>query len=463
MGGGTMMQISAASRVCGGRMLGADVAFSGAAIDSRAIGPNQLFVALRGASLDGHDFVDDATQRGACAVLAEHAVSTRAAQIVVEDVPRALGKIARAWRDAWQGVMVGITGSNGKTTVKDMLAEILNNASPTLATAGNFNNELGLPLTLLRLASSHRYAVVEMGASGPGEIARLAAMVRPELALVTNAAPAHLEGFGDVAGVARAKAEAFAALAESGTGVVNADDEFADLWRQTLGARRRVEFSLDPGADADVTVLRRHAGKRGGKLEFKVRDERVVVTPGFIGVHNDANALAALAAGHALGLSARDMAHPLARFRPPPGRLELIDLAGGLLVNDTYNANPASARAGIEAVKELGADETWLALGDMRELGVGAPQLHTAIGQFAADHGVQKLFTVGECARLAGAHFSGKHSHFDNAQQLGEVLAAQWRPGVACLVKGSRAMHMEDAVRIVCQRFDGGVAAGGGH
>jgi len=458
-----MMSLSQAAQCCGGQLLGVDGSFFGAAIDSRAISPRELFIALRGVHQDGHDFVDDASRRGAAGALVDHRLETTLPQIIVADVQAALGKIAAAWRAAWQGMVAAITGSNGKTTVKDMLAAILDKAAPTLATAGNFNNELGLPLTLLRLRDTHRYAVLEMGASAAGEIATLARMARPQVGLITNASAAHLQGFGDVAGVARGKAELFAALTADGIGVVNADDPFAPLWREMLGDRRRVEYSLCADAEAEVRRVGHGGGVRGGKLEFRVGDEHVAVTPRFIGEHNHANALAALAAGHALGLAADQMAHGLAVFRPPPGRLELIEVAGGLLVNDSYNANPASARAAIEAVAQLGAEEIWLALGDMRELGDSAPRLHREIGDFAREHGVSRVLSVGEMASLAGERWRDMHHHFDDAAQLGDYLAAHWHRGLTCLVKGSRAMHMEDALGAVCRRFDVPSGKGGPH
>jgi UDP-N-acetylmuramoyl-tripeptide--D-alanyl-D-alanine ligase len=407
--------------------------------DSRKVGDGALFAALPGERVDGHDFAPGAIEAGAAALLVSRRLDVDAPQLVVDDVLVALGRIARRVRQMIDPVIVGITGSNGKTTVKEMLASILRLDGRVLATEGNYNNELGLPLTLFRLQPKHRYAVLEMGASKTGDIAYLADIARPDVGLVNNIAPAHLEGFGSIEGVARTKGEMYAALPESGCAVMNADEPWLDLWRELNRAGTVLTFGA--AADADVRVEETAAGCR------------LVTTAGAFDValplpgrHNHMNAAAATAAALALDIDMDIIRRGLERVVPVPGRLNLLHTtAGWTVIDDSYNANPASLYSALQVLASL-PGEPWLVLGDMKELGAGSRKMHREVGENAAVMGVRRLFAIGEMAADAVDAFGPGGSHFANKQELAAALRREIHAGVNCLVKGSRSMGMEDVV-----------------
>jgi UDP-N-acetylmuramoyl-tripeptide--D-alanyl-D-alanine ligase len=434
------------ARVAGGVLHGADAAFAAVTIDSRALEPGSLFVALRGERVDGHQFVPDVLARGAAGALVERQAATALPQVVVADALAGLTAFASAWRAAFDGRVVGVTGSNGKTTVKEMLGAILACEGPTLVTRGNLNNHIGVPLTLCRLEPTHRFAVIEMGANHRREIAHLASIARPDVGLVINAGPAHLEGFGGLDGVAQGKGEMFEALGAGGTAVINADDRYASYWHGlaraagrvlTFGARERADFSA-----RDVGSV---ASGAGFATEFvlatPVGERRVRLA--LAGEHNVMNALAAAAAAHGAGAGLDAIVEGLGRMRAVAGRLEVKQLPGGArLVDDSYNANPASVRAGLRALSAL-EGEHWLVLGEMRELGETSPQLHAEIGEFARSCGVARLFAVGDEARHAVETFGAGATWFKGVEDMIAVLAGDLRPGVTVLVKGSRSNRLE--------------------
>ena len=432
----------------GGRLLGADGAFDGVGTDTRTLQPGQLFVALRGPNFDGHDYIAAAAARGAVGVLVAHAVKTELPQIVVADTLLALGELAARWRACFDIPLIAITGSNGKTTVKEMLTAILGQNREVLATHGNLNNEIGLPLTLLQLDDSHQAAVIEAGASKPGDIAYLTRIAAPTVAVLTNAAGAHLAGFGSLASVARSKGEIFQGLGEDGTAVINADDAFADLWRGMAGSRRVLTFALDGEADVrgqwwPQEVLR-------NTLEITTPEGELSVALPLPGRHNAMNALAATAAALAAGCTLAEIRAGLEALRPVPGRLCWKNgVNGARILDDTYNANPASLAAALE-VLAAAPGEHWLALGDMAELGGDAEALHAQAGERAARAGLKRLYAVGELSRQAVAafieHGTGVGLHFDTRDALVERLQADLRRGVTLLVKGSRSARMDAVV-----------------
>jgi UDP-N-acetylmuramoyl-tripeptide--D-alanyl-D-alanine ligase len=365
------------------------------------------------------------------------------------DTQAALGALAADWRARSRALVLGVGGSNGKTTTKELLAAVLAGCGPTLATCGNLNNHIGVPLTLLRLEPGHRYAVIEMGANHPGEIAALAALARPAIALVTNAGDEHLEGFGDLAGVARAEGEMFAALPADGTAVVNADDPFAELWT-TLAPRgaRVLRFGIDAPADVRAHSIagRIESGSFATTFVLAVAGEQARVRLPLAGRHNVANALAAAAAAHAAGAPLAAIVAGLELMRPVAGRLQLkAGLRGSWLIDDSYNANPSSVRAGIDALCAL-PGEHWLVLGEMAELGAETVASHAGVGDYARRAGITRLFAVGDAARHAVDAFGARASWYEDAARLADAVAANLAPGVTALVKGSRVNRLERVV-----------------
>ncbi|HYW93670.1 MAG TPA: UDP-N-acetylmuramoyl-tripeptide--D-alanyl-D-alanine ligase [Gammaproteobacteria bacterium] len=432
------------------RQMGPDAEFEGLTSDSRRVSAGQLFVALRGTRFDGHEYVRSAARDGASAALVERYIDRGPGQLVVADSRRGLGDLARLWRERFEIPLVGVTGSNGKTTVKEMLAAILRQRGPVLATEGNRNNDIGLPLTLCRLEARHAAAVLEMGANHAGEIAYLAGVARPGVGVVTNAGAAHLEGFGSREGVARAKGELFQALPAEGCAVINADDRYAGLWRELASGCRRLSFGLDRAADVravSIEAAPAAGGVPGTRFELCLAGARVTVALPLPGAHNVMNALAAAAAAVAVGVDAERIRRGLQQVRPAAGRLQVVaGRRGARLLDDTYNANPNSLRAGLEVLAGLGG-RRWLVLGDMGELGAGAAALHREAGAQARAAGVERLYALGGLARETCAGFGGGARHFDTLESLVEAVAEELAPEVSVLVKGSRAMHMERVVQ----------------
>jgi len=437
------MQLSDAAQVLRGKQVGDDVVFSGVSTDTRTLAAGNLFVALRGPHFDGHRYIEQAQQRGAVAAAVSHVVTADLPQLEVEDTRLALGGLAAHWRRQFNLPLVAVTGSNGKTTVKEMLAAILRRCGNTLVTQGNFNNDIGVPHTLFRLAPEHDYAVLELGANHPGEIAYLTSLVQPGVAVINNAAPAHLEGFGSIEGVARAKGELFDSAGPAVTCVINADDPHAALWRTLAAPRPVITFGLERMADVSADW---QGDIDASAIQLRTPQGEVSTGIALPGRHNVMNALAATAAALAIGIDLDVIADGLADARPVQGRWQSQrGVAGARIVNDTYNANPASLEAGL-ALLSTAPGETWLVLGDMGELGEAGKQLHCNMGKAARRAGVTRLFTLGELAGLAAARFGGGASAFDDEDDLITALRAALHPDVTVLVKGSRAMHMERVV-----------------
>ncbi len=443
----TLTQFAAA---CGGRLKGADRPFSGVSIDTRTLQGGELFIALRGPRFDGGEFVAAALERGAAGAVLEREQSVSCAQIIVADAQLALQRAGQAWREACSIPVVGVAGSNGKTTTKEMTAAILGETGECLATRGNLNNHIGVPLTLLRLEASHRFAVIEMGANRAGEVAELVRIARPTVGLITNAGAEHLEGFGSLEGVARAEGEMVAGLAPAATAVLNADDAFLALWRSMTPARV-VTFGFGAHADFRASDLESTLTAGGFLTRFMLTcplgTASVELHVG--GRHNVANALAAAAAAASAGASLRHICTGLASVRPVPGRLQLKQAeSGAWIIDDSYNANPSSVRSGIEVLATL-AGARWLVLGDMAELGAFAESAHIEIGEFARAQGIERLYATGPLAALAVERFGAGARWFPEAGALAEALRAALReagPAVVVLVKGSRINRLERVV-----------------
>lgn len=427
-----------------GTLAGPDVPVAGVAIDTRALAPGALFVALAGARTDGHRFLPEAAARGAAGALVEQPVADPPLPLVrVADTRAALGRLAALWRARFSLPVVGVTGSNGKTTVKEMLGAVLGGAGTVLVTRGNLNNELGLPLTLAGLGPEHDFAVLEMGANHLGEIAGLCRIARPTVGVVTQCAPAHLEGFGSIEGVARAKGEMFAGLADDGVAVINADDAYAGLWQGLAAARPRLTFGLE--APADVTAAWEPRAW-GSHVELRTpAGSRPVELP-LPGRHNVMNALAATAVALALELPLERAAAGLARAPSVAGRLRRCPGPGGsVVIDDSYNANPASLRAALELLARHGG-RRWVALGDMAELGAEGPARHREAGAAARELGIEHLLGVGPLAREAVDGFGPGAEHYGDRAALAAALAPRLGADDVVLVKGSRSAGMERVV-----------------
>jgi UDP-N-acetylmuramoyl-tripeptide--D-alanyl-D-alanine ligase len=438
--------LASLAAVTGGVLHGANAAFGRVASDSRSLGRGDLFVALRGEHYDAHDFVADVAARGAAGALVNRLVSVHIAQVVVPDVLSGLTAFARQWRRDFPGAVVGITGSNGKTTVKELTGAILSHRGGCLVTQGNLNNHIGVPLTLARLESAHRYAVIEMGANHPGEIAHLAGIAEPGVGLVINAGPAHLEGFGSLDGVARGKGELFESLGPDGTAVINADDPFAPLWRGLARrAGRRITFGMREPADFRATAPASRLVEDRFVTEFELESplgaRRIAIK--LAGEHNVMNALAAAAAAHAAGAGLDDIEQGLESLQPVSGRMQLKPaLAGARLIDDSYNANPGSVRAGLRSLAAI-PGEHWLVLGEMAELGPESARLHAEVGTFARETGVARLLAVGAETRHAVEAFGPGASWFADADELVAAAGPALKQGVTVLIKGSRVNRLE--------------------
>jgi UDP-N-acetylmuramoyl-tripeptide--D-alanyl-D-alanine ligase len=453
------------AQLCGGRLKGADAPYTSVSSDTRTIGQGALFVALRGPNFNGNEFVSAAWAAGAAGALVDGEQPAALPQIIVADTQTALERAGNGWREQFTIPVVGVAGSNGKTTAKEMTAAILG-----------------------RIDATHRFAVVEMGANRGGEVAALVRIARPTVGMITNAGAEHLEGFGSIEGVARAEGEMVEGLAPTATAVINADDEFADLWR-TLTKAHVVTFGVHAPADFKAADVRTTIGPEGFLTHFTLAcplgSTAIALHMG--GRHNIANALAAASAAAAAGAKLEHIAAGLGAMRAVAGRLQFKKALGGAwIIDDSYNANPSSMRAGIEVLAELEGAK-WLVIGDMAELGEYAAAAHTEIGEFARAHGVERLFAMGGLAKLAVDSFGAGAQWFPDAQTLASELvrslaasgaggaadagagphptvAGDAHPaaasGVRLLIKGSRVNRLE---RVVDTLVHGSIQQTSGH
>ena len=430
----------------GARLVGdADVRVCGVGTDTRAVVPGSLFVALRGERFDAHDFIGQALAAGAAAVLVERPIDgAQVPVLVVADTRVALGELAAGWRSRMHLPVIAVTGSNGKTTVKEMLASILAASfgqAQSLSTQGNLNNDIGVPLTVFRLRATHRAAVLELGMNRPGEIALLASIAQPTVALVNNAQREHQEFMGSVRATALENGSAISALPPDGVAVFPGDDEHTPLWRELAGARACIEFGLRPGC-----AVRAAADSNPAAFTIRVGDAELAVRLAIDGLHSVRNALAAAACAHAIGAGANDIVTGLERFRPVRGRLARLDCArGAALIDDSYNANPDSVRAAIDVLHGIDGARV-LVLGDMGEVGERGAEFHDEVGAYAARRGVGHLLALGEATRATVAAFGPGGEHFDDVGALTARARELAIAGSTVLVKGSRFMRMERIV-----------------
>ncbi len=437
------LHLSEVANMAQGKLLGDDVVINAISTDTRNLREGDLFVALEGECFDGHKFIDERVEQVVQAVLVHREIETKLPQILVDDTLKGLSRWAQAWRDRVNPNLVAVTGSNGKTSVKQMLNSVLSRIGSTCCTQGNLNNHIGVPLTLLTLRESNKFAVIEMGANHHGEIDHLTRLGKPDVAVITNAGPAHLEGFGSIADVAQAKGEIINGIEPSGAVVLNADDEYIDVWLEKAKHLKIITFGFC--ADANVR------GKISGNnvLSVSAWGESFDINLLLAGKHNASNALAVVAAAYEMGADIENIKQGLENADQIKGRLQpKVGISGATIIDDTYNANPASLRAAIDVLCSQ-QKEPWLVLGDMGELGAKSETIHAEIGEEAKSVGVKKLFGLGELAKHAVDGFGENGFHFDDQAALSNELCHQANSDCCILVKGSRAMHMEVVVNVL--------------
>jgi UDP-N-acetylmuramoyl-tripeptide--D-alanyl-D-alanine ligase len=446
-------RLSEVAKAVGGTLVGDDADFGDVASDTRTLPPGALFVALKGPRFDANRFVAAAAAAGAAGAIVDRLDAHPLPQILVADTLAALQTFAAAWRDRFTLPIVAVAGSNGKTTTKEMTAAILARRGAIVATQGNLNNHIGVPLTLLRLHQSDCAAVVELGANRIGDVAELMRLVRPTVGLITNAGAEHLEFFGDLDGVARGEGETVAQLETAAVGVINADDAYADYWRGVSRAGRLLSFGLT--ASADFRAVEQEVGVAAGQFltRFTLRcplgESRITLHAG--GAHNLVNAVAAAAAAGAAGATLAEISAGLEDFRPVAGRLQLkAGSAGSWIIDDSYNANPSSVRAGLDVLASL-PGRKWLVFGDMGELGGHAASSHADVGAQARRCGVERLFAVGQSTPRTVASFGAGGEWFADAEDLVRRLEVELAAGVTVLVKGSRVNRLERVVAALTQ------------
>jgi len=455
-----MLQASEAAKALGAEVIGGDAGITRVNTDSRSVQPGDLFVALVGPTFDGHDFAMKAAQSGAAAVLVSRALpttlgtQTMVPQIVVPDTRLALGHLARWWRRRFDLPVLALTGSNGKTTTKEMLRSILaahtGDAECVLATEGNLNNDIGMPLTLLKLRSHHRFAVIEMGMNHLGEIDYLTQLAEPDVALVINAGTAHIGELGSREAIAQAKGEIFAGLKSGGVAVINLHDRFGSYWQDVAKALPGVKpltFGVLPEDDVCGVMT-------GDELEIRHAGESIKVQLAVPGEHNQRNALAAAAGAIALDVSLANIRKGLTQFAGVSGRMQTLQGDNGaLVIHDAYNANPDSVRAAIDVLKHR-AGRRILVLGDMGELGADAVAMHAAIGDYIKGAGLNGLFALGKLTEHTVMQLAANAWHFDDVSELAEELRKHMDEHTTVLVKGSRFMKMERVVEQIAVGFD---------
>jgi UDP-N-acetylmuramoyl-tripeptide--D-alanyl-D-alanine ligase len=449
------MRLSECAERLNGELAGDDRVFGSVSIDTRTLQPGDLYIAIAGERFDGHDFVAQAAQNGAVAAIVRRGVKAAIPAIEVADTRLALAELGGIWRNQANAKVAGVTGSNGKTTVKEMVAAVLGTDGEVLSTKGNLNNDIGVPLTLLRLSERHRYAVIEMGANHPGEIAYTAAYARPDVAIITNAGPAHIEGFGSVEGVARAKGELFAALKTDGIAIINRDDAFFGYWQSVASPRQIISFGLSEGSEvtaADIkTEIIGHQFATGFTLSAPAGQIRCRLQ--LAGKHNVLNALAAAAAGLAFGLNLEQIVQGLQSVKPVTGRLQpWVGRKGNIVIDDTYNANAGSLKAGLDVLADIGK-KPWLVLGAFAELGPESLSMHRDMGALIKSSGVVRLLATGSDARAAVEAFGRGASFYETQEALIAALEGELAGDETILIKGSRMRRMENVAAALVENF----------
>ncbi|OUS01751.1 hypothetical protein A9Q81_09215 [Gammaproteobacteria bacterium 42_54_T18] len=449
------MLISNAAIKINGELKGQDVRFSSVSIDTRTIKTGDLFVALRGPNFDGHEYLDVAKKNGAVAALVSKPVDTSLPTILVKDTWSGLGQLAAEWRAQFQLSMVAVTGSCGKTTLKEMIATILSLRGKTHFTQGNFNNDIGVPLTLLKLSADHEYAVIELGANHLGEIAYTANLTRPDVAVVINAGDAHIEGFGSKENVAKAKGEIFQSLNADGVAVLNRDDEFYNYWQKNTSGAKQVCFSLEnSSADFFGSQL---TLSQNGKYQFVLNCDigTIEISLPLLGKFSVLNAISAAAVACSVGASLEEIKEGLESVKAIKGRLYPVTIGSQHVIDDTYNANPVSVHAAIDLLADMPGKKC-LILGDMAELGVHSPSLHREVGVYAAKMQIDRLIVVGKYASdylvgfttykdVEGNDRDKKGVGFDSCEEAAKFVNSELQ-GASILIKGSRSAEMERVI-----------------
>jgi len=449
------MRLSEIAHAVNGKLNGADLDIASVSIDTRTLQPDDLYVAIKGHQFDGNQFIDKAEAAGASSAILGTGYNSKLPHVLVEDTRLALGRLARAWRGNAKARIVGITGSNGKTTVKEMTAAILAVAGSVLYTKGNLNNDIGVPLTLLRLSEEHNYAVIEMGANHLGEIAYVNRIANPDVVILNNAGAAHLEGFGSLDGVAKGKGEIVETLKSDGVAVLNRDDKYFEYWRELAGSRRIISYGL--AETADVTAKRIDTGIVGNSFatsfELQTKQGSIAVNLKLAGMHNVMNALAASAAASALGITLDQIKKGLERAGPVAGRLQpLVSPRGSIVIDDSYNANASSLKAGLDVLVNC-KGQPWVVLGAFAELGQDSPIIHEEIGELIKSKGVVRLLAIGPDAENSVRAFGKGATFFNNQEELIAALNAELKGDETILIKGSRTQRMENIAAALVENF----------
>jgi UDP-N-acetylmuramoyl-tripeptide--D-alanyl-D-alanine ligase len=439
------ISLSEIHKYIGGDFYGENVQLTSVGIDTRTLESGACYVAIKGENFDGNDFVDQAIKSGAKAAVVQRQITTELPSIVVDNTRLALTRLATAWRQKCGSKVIGITGSNGKTTVKEMIATILKVESQVLSTQGNLNNDIGVPLTLLKLEPKHKFAVIEMGANHPGEIADLGRCALPDIGVITNVGTAHIEGFGDIDGVAKAKGEMFAEVSKKGVSIINADDAYYDYWKTLIGAGKQISFGLTESADVYAKAVQSKItnGKFVTDFMLHYQDQKIPVQLALAGYHNVVNALAATAAGLAAGLILSQVKQGLEIVQAVPGRMEpMTGKHGGVVINDSYNANPTSLEAALKVLTSI-PGERWVVLGAFGELGLDSETIHSQMGKMIKSTGVVRLAAIGPDAKSTVKAFGKGATFFASQDELISALNEQLKGDEVVLIKGSRAQRME--------------------
>jgi UDP-N-acetylmuramoyl-tripeptide--D-alanyl-D-alanine ligase len=454
MFGGVRMRPVLLSQIalwCEARLLGDDVQVSHISTDTRTLSAGSLFVALRGENFDAHDFIEQAELAGAAALMVSRPVETHLPQILCADTQEALAEFAAGMQQGRKAIVIGLTGSNGKTSVKNLIVEILSRAGKTYFNPGNRNNEIGLPLAVIEADDDAQFSVYEMGAGKPGDIAYLCSIVAPHVALVNNVAPAHIERMHSLLGIAETKGAIYEALSDDGIAVINADDAFAPYFTQRVSNRRSLRYGIENNADIRASTIQLFADY--STFELQTPAGKAIVRLPLPGRHNVMNALAAVGLALAAGAPFSAVLEGLQNAVPVKGRQIAHALANGaVIIDDSYNANPGSVLAAIHTLTQE-KTRAWLVLGNMAELGENAIALHADIGQQALKAGIERCWTVGDLAQHASLAMGSKGRHFSDKQALANALLAELETGVRCLVKGSRSSGMEVVVKTLLEKL----------
>ena len=449
------LSLSEISRSLFAQLIGSDSAISAVSIDTRTLQSGDLYIAINGKNFDGHDFIAKAEQAGASALMVDHLVDTDLPQLIVPDTRFGLAELAKLWRQKSHAQVIAVTGSNGKTTVKEMLAAILSLNAPVLATKGNLNNDIGVPLTLLQLNENHAFAVIEMGANHAGEIAFSSRYALADVAIINNVGSAHLEGFGSLEGVAWAKGEIVSGLSEQGTAILNKDDGFYPVWQELADDRKIISFGFANDADIRATEINSRIENHQFVTAFNLvtAEETTAIRLKLAGQHNVKNALAAAAACLAVGIDLKQIKKGLENLQPVTGRLQpYIGRLGNVIIDDSYNANPSSLKVALEVLSQC-TGETWMILGAFGELGEDSVNIHQEMGEMIKAYQVKRLFAVGENARYSVESFGVGAEFFASQDQLIACLQLQLTGTETLLIKGSRAQRMENVAANLIDNF----------